>query len=533
VTVPALPTDWSTQQLAEFLAAVSTACDPAQAGQRGVERAAEAFEAEIGFLVSDGDVVASVGFPAGEVPLDLLLGLPGDAEVELDGLGGCRTMAAHIEARAGRLVVARSGDEPFGIEQQNLLRGMARVLDLTVGMLERQILLERLSKIQRSISHRAPLQEVLDAITTGAVELLGADLSGLRVVDPDDPTQMIVVSSAGVPDHILDQVRRQTVGEGAGGRAIAQDRLIVVSDYARDPRATKPFAEEKLQAAMAAPVHEDGVAVGSLVVGSYRANRVFSDSEQSALLALAEHASLALTDARTVEEMREAQRSRDMFLAMVSHELKTPLTVIMGVLKTLELRGGELAAELSQELIGSGYERGRELEMLIDKLLRGARAELAGTVEPAYLPRLVRSALRGFDRTRTVSVAAIPDLTLHVDRGAVTQVIEALVENAVSHSPMASEIRIRTGYEDGVVTIDVDNEGDLPPDVSINDLFAPFRRGSGTRTPGVGLGLYIASRVAETMEGSIDVRSGAGRVVFSLRFPASVAAPAAESSRAG
>lgn len=527
---PPLPADWSTQQLAEFLASVSLAGDPGQAQQWGVERAAEAFDAEIGFLVTDGEIVASVGFPAGEAPLELLLRMQGDALVELDGLGPCRTMAAAVERRGGRLVLVRSGEEAFGIEEQNLLRGMARVLDLTLGMLERQLLLERLSKIQRSISHRAPLQEVLDAITMGARELLGVDLAGLRVVDPDDPTYMIVVSSAGVADELLDQIHRQRLGEGAGGRAIAEDRLIVVSDYARDPRAMRPFADEALQAAMAAPVHEDGVAVGSLVVGSYRPSRVFSTSEQSALLAMAEHASLALTDARTVEEMREAQRSRDMFLAMVSHELKTPLTVIMGVLKTLELHGGELDPALVRELIDSGHERGRELEMLIDKLLRGARAELAGSVEPAFLPRLVRGALRGFDRSRTINMAAIPDLTVLADGGAAAQVIGVLIENAVAHSPPESEIRIQVGYEGGEVVVDVDNEGDLPSDVTIRDLFAPFRRGSEARTPGVGLGLYIAHRVAETMNGSIDVRRREGRVVFTLRFPAAMATPAPRSS---
>ena len=85
-----LPADsWSTQQLAEFLAAVSSFTDQESAMRGGVERAAEALDAEVAALVRDGGVAVSIGFPEGEAPEDMLLELAetGASDGELPGLG--------------------------------------------------------------------------------------------------------------------------------------------------------------------------------------------------------------------------------------------------------------------------------------------------------------------------------------------------------------------------------------------------------------------------------------------------------------
>jgi PAS domain S-box-containing protein len=156
---------------------------------------------------------------------------------------------------------------------------------------ERQDLLERLSRIQRSISHGAPLQEVLDAIAGGAAQLLGDPVAAVRLVDADVPGQMSIVSARGLADDLVE-----SVGDGAGGRAIAEERLVVVEDGP--------------QPAMAAPVREHGAVVGSIVVASFDAGRIYSDSEREALLALAEHASLALTDARIIERRERMADAR-------------------------------------------------------------------------------------------------------------------------------------------------------------------------------------------------------------------------------
>lgn len=398
-------------------------------------------------------------------------------------------------------------------------------------MRERQVLLERLTKIQRSISHRAPLQEVMDAITQGAKDLLGDEIAGIRLIDPEDPAYVNLVSVTGVTAEQFEALRRGPVGEGAGGRAIAENRLVVIDDYSEPGRGIPTLAAERLSTAMAAPVREAGKVVGSLVVATYTLDRHYTEEEQEALLALAEHASLALTDARTVEAMREAQQAKDMFLAMVSHELKTPLTVIMGTLRTFQRHADTMSAEMREEMMASAFDRGRELERLIDRLLQGSRAELAGYKQHLFLPDLIAESTRGFDQMTRLHSGPIPEAFVFTDSVAVQKIIGILLENAVSHSPKDSEISLVASIEEGDAHITVRNLGSLPDNLDQATLFLPFNRGANVQSSGVGLGLYIASRLALSCDGRVAASGGAGVVNFTLSLPLPTAEQRAQAEK--
>ena len=177
---------------------------------------------------------------------------------------------------------------------------------LLASLRERQQLAERLSRIQRKISTRAPLQEVLDAITQGAAELVHDDVAVLRFVDEDDPGYMVMVSSVGVEPATAGEVERLPVGVGVGGQAIVDNCLCIQDAYTQWAGAVGPFVADGWQTAMAAPVHLGDRTIGSLVVATHRADRRYSTAEQDALISFAEHVSIALNDARSVRTMNEA-----------------------------------------------------------------------------------------------------------------------------------------------------------------------------------------------------------------------------------
>lgn len=292
-----------------------------------------------------------------------------------------------------------------------------------------------------------------------------------------------------------------------------------MEDYAQSDHAIDAYTMDRVQAAMAAPVYEDGQITGSLVVASYRADRRYSSTEREMLVALAEHASLALTDAKIVDGMREAQRSKDMFLAMVSHELKTPLTVIMGVLLTLKANMERLPPGIRDDLMESAYLRARDLERLIEMLLRGARAELAGKKEVVRLSVAMHQSIAGFNASRPIRMEPPPDASVSIDPAALRQILGVLLENAISHSAQESPIAVAASCENGQLVIDISNEGTLPKEIKTDELFRPFNRGADARSSGVGLGLYVAAKLAESMDGSITARSADGRVTFSFSCP--------------
>ncbi|OLB64469.1 MAG: hypothetical protein AUI10_10860 [Actinobacteria bacterium 13_2_20CM_2_72_6] len=374
----------ATQRLAEFLAVVSRAPDVESAIRVVTERAARALEAEVAVAFDpDGTVVSSVGFALGRVPVDALREvLAGDRQLlDVPGAGPCRAAVTEVgggppglwraasglasEARRedvasgatgprerserhghGHLLVARSGGDGFNIDELSLLRGMARVLELTVETLrtfeaerrqaaenvrlvtslrERQRLLEQLSRIQRAITRREPLSEILDTITAAAQELFGDEAVGLRMLDPDTPDMLLLVASRGLPDDTATRLWRIPVTDrGVTPTAVRLDQLIVMHDHdVHGPQLPNPIVS-----AMAAPVHDGGKVVGGLAIGSFRPDRIYGQADQEVLRVFAEHVSLAVTDAKTQEAMHQAFHdsltglaSRGLFLDRLNHAL--------------------------------------------------------------------------------------------------------------------------------------------------------------------------------------------------------------------
>jgi PAS domain S-box-containing protein len=319
---------------------VSSAEDERTASRVAVERAAEALDAEIAALLRHGEVVASVGF-GHDATLEAALAEVADGtttRLTAPGLEEHAALTITVEADTpSRLVFARAGDREFAADEIYLARGMAHVLGLSLRLFrlaaeerrqrheaetqselnqrlldslqERQELLERLARIQRSITHGAVREDVLDAICLGARELLGDEVAGLQLVPPDDPTVLELVAMRG-RDALELRGERTPRPHGIAWHAMAEGRLVVSEDYQGDANASAIFKDRGIQAAMSAPVHESGRPVGSLTVASYQAGRRYSSIERDMLLAFADHASLALSDARSIQAMREADAAR-------------------------------------------------------------------------------------------------------------------------------------------------------------------------------------------------------------------------------
>jgi diguanylate cyclase (GGDEF)-like protein len=321
-----------TQQLAEFLAVVSSVSDQLSAIQMTTERAAKALEAEVAAVLGpDGAVVDLVGFRTDSVPAaELTEVAAGDRTVlDVPGAGRCHTAVAQLSGRVqGHLLVARSGEDAFSGDEVGLLRGMARVLELTVDTLhmfeversqvaemerllaslqDRHRLLEQLSEVQRAITRRAPLQQILDAITDGAQALLGDEIAVLRMLDPDDPRVLLPTSVIGIASDVARRLWRLPLDEaGVTGQAVLRNELVVMPRYPDPPDELPDLPTERIRAAMAAPVHDRSTVVGALAVGSYRTDRVYTARDQQILQVFAEQVSLAVTDAKTREAMQQA-----------------------------------------------------------------------------------------------------------------------------------------------------------------------------------------------------------------------------------
>ena len=320
--------DWSAQQLGEYLAALCGAHDEQSAIDTAIERAAEAVEAEVAAVVIGGQMVACVGFAIGSAPvpeLEAAAGGPGRT-AELPGLGECATLSVPLEVEpAGWLLLGRL-DEAFSHREVSLLRGMGRALTLTMKMQrvidaerllrnesqrqedqlrQRQMLFERMLEIQRSITSRADVRVVFQMVARAAASMFGDGTVALRIIDPSDPSRLELVASSGIRDSVVESGRYISVGEGLSGDAVSKKRLVVVDDY-KNFSGSSVFIGEQIRSAMAAPVSRDGEVVGSLAVGTRTPGRHFDATERDMLLAIAQHVSLALNDASAVRAIHDA-----------------------------------------------------------------------------------------------------------------------------------------------------------------------------------------------------------------------------------
>src|SRR5439155_2837549 len=222
------------------------------------------------------------------------------------------------------LVIARASDVPLGGEERAFLGGMDRVGTLSLGNLrllkreraarrasqrqaaeigERQRLLEALSTVELMIADRAPLPEILDVIVASIAKLVGGELVGLRLLDPDMSGVLRMVASHGIPLDTFQEVARGAVGAGAGGLALEEDRVVVIEDYLDHSSALPALTRLGVRSAAGAPIRQDGKPVGSLVVASTVVGRRYRETEREALVAFADHASLAVTDAARTRQM--------------------------------------------------------------------------------------------------------------------------------------------------------------------------------------------------------------------------------------
>jgi len=222
---------------------------------------------------------------------------------------------------------------------------------------------------------------------------------------------------------------------------------------------------------------------------------------------------------RALAELRRADEIKDAFLTAVSHDLRTPLSTILGNAITLE-HGDELglSTEDRQELLHALAGKARRLTDLITDLLDMDRLS-RGAIEPRFAPdevgTLVTRLVRDTDAlgARQIELDTWPVVAI-VDRAMVERIVENLLVNAAKHTPPTATIWVRVRPVGGGVELVVEDDGPGVPEELRDTMFEPFERGpsASPHAPGVGLGLSLVARFAELHGGRawVQERTGGG-----------------------
>ncbi|MHB0937586.1 MAG: sensor histidine kinase [Armatimonadota bacterium] len=230
---------------------------------------------------------------------------------------------------------------------------------------------------------------------------------------------------------------------------------------------------------------------------------------------------------RDITEFHELQEQQRVFLHTVSHDLRFPLTIILGHVSLLqELIPAEETATECMDAIQRGV---RRMNFMIDDLVDTARLE-GGQLPLAprplaladYLPQFLRRNAVALDTTR-IQLAVAPATPLaHADPDRLERMLINLLTNALKYSPAGAPVRLSAAPHADGVCLAVADQGPGIPAEELPDLFSRFYRVKSERKgQGIGLGLYITKLLAEAHGGRIwaDSRPGHGST-FSFTLPA-------------
>lgn len=231
---------------------------------------------------------------------------------------------------------------------------------------------------------------------------------------------------------------------------------------------------------------------------------------------------------------RERERTRDLFLGMLSHDLRTPLNAIAISADTLKRRASEADLAVVAR-ISNGVGR---MSRMIDQLLDVTRSRLGGGIpiqlQTASLASVCRAAADEFEAVHPgrIDVSLEGDLSGQWDADRLHDVLSNLLSNALLYGAGDRPVTLaaRSAGPSSVV-VDVANCGPEIPASLLPLLFDPFRRGPGGErqsSKGLGLGLYIAREVVRAHRGEITVRSSSAEgTTFSVALPRSATATGA------
>jgi signal transduction histidine kinase len=362
---------------------------------------------------------------------------------------------------------------------------------------------ERLNRLRAltdpTLAH-VELEELLGALLVRTRDLLGGDTCAVLLLD-DEAQELVARAAVGIEEEVERGVRIP-MGRGFAGRVAAERRPVILDDVDHAEVLNPILREKGIKSLLGVPLLLGGKAIGVLHVGVLR-HRKFTDEDAELLQLVADRVAVAVERTRVHDETVRLDQLKASFVAIASHELRTPATAVYGALTTLAGREEQLSPEVREQLLQMGVQQGERLRRLLEELLDLSRLD-SRAISVAPKPLVVRTVLGEIAREALPEGAQLTldvprDLAAVADRRVLDRVVSNLLLNASRHGQppyvLAAEQRDRH------LRIAVSDQGPGVPDALRSRLFERFARGEDGS--GTGLGLAISRAYARAHGGDL------------------------------
>jgi len=268
---------------------------------------------------------------------------------------------------------------------------------------------------------------------------------------------------------------------------------------------------------------------GALLPIAVRASRTLRARNATLREQAGQLESLLAREQETVLELRRLGRMKDDLVAAASHELRSPLTSIIGSLRTIERPDVGADAHVRGELVVAARLQAERLFRLVRNMLRMAHIEegdVVMTFEEADLARLIADAVADLPRALGRVEVVAPSLPrIRTDPQRLEEIVSNLVENALKFSPADAPVRVEVRVDDSTLVLEVRDHGIgvSPEDVdAIFERFHQVDQSATRRFGGLGLGLHLVREMAADLGGTVSVAPAeGGGSVFTVSIPVS------------
>jgi signal transduction histidine kinase len=365
----------------------------------------------------------------------------------------------------------------------------------------------------------APLE--LDALFTVLLprirDILEADTCAVLLVD-QAANELVARAAVGIEEEVERGVRIP-VGGGFAGRVAAEMRPVILDDVDHADVLNPILREKGIKSMLGVPLVVAGDALGVIHVGAL-VHRRFTSDDVELLQLVADRVALAIERARLHEQMVQLDELKANFVAIASHELRTPATSVYGVMKTLLERDGQLDEDLRRELLRVGVQQGERLRRLLEELLDLSRLDARGVnvkPRPLLLASVLSEIVSGALSTGSTVEVDVPDeLEVVADRLVLDRVVSNLLINAVRYG--ADPITLSADVVGRELRIAVEDGGEGVSEELRPSLFERFAR-SDSANVGSGLGLAIARAYAHAHGGDLVYDRRERGALFELIIP--------------
>ena len=395
---------------------------------------------------------------------------------------------------------------------------------------------ERLLAAGIAIFSQHDLEHVLQQVVDAAREVVGARYAALGVLG-DDRKSLVQFVTSGLDEAAREKIGELPRGRGLLGHVIQEGKPIRTADINQHAeRYGFPPHHPSMKSFLGVPVKGRGGVFGNLYLTEKIDASEFSAEDESIAILLASQAAVAVENARLYGEseqllgqIRAMQRQRDLFFAMMNHELRNALTGVYGWAERLVKRKSpEMMEQAGREV----YEAADHTMILLNNFLDLMRLD-AGKVRPVWRDVETRTALERAIVSSEPAAAAkqvrlelqvSPDGevgTLRTDPVRLDQILVNLLSNAIRHSPEGAGVQLTFEAAGGQIRFAVIDHGPGVPLELRDRIFEPFERFDPHSGAGTGLGLPVSRRLAEALGGRLTVEETVpgGGATFVLVLP--------------